>query len=700
MTETPVAMACLEMGPRIEKSPLDTRCYRGFTLANRMKVLLVSDPLSGKAAAAMDVLVGSFSDPDEIPGLAHLLEHMLFLGTNKYPEEDSFEKFLSENQGYSNAYTAEESTNYYFQLETTKDKQQNDTHNDTFREALCMFAQFFVAPLLTESATNRELNAVDAEHEMLRQIDMRKLYQVKKSTANRQHPFHKFQTGSKQTLCNDSRAKNIDLRCELFKFYNKYYSANLMNLCVVGPYSLDAMQQWVVELFSVISNRNCSHPSTAYSNIPVLLPNQMGHRSHVVSVMDIRHLNISWPIPSLKKLYRSKPAEHICHLLRHEGKGSLFSLLRRKGWAEYLTSGVDSFETFAFFEVSIGLTSDGVHHVDEIIGLVYDYIYLIKAKGLEEWIFAELAVLAELSFRFIERSKPCDFATSMTVRMSKYPEAEWISGDYLHFDYNPGLVEELLNQLTPARGTIAVAGKFVDGSGNMMEVWYGTSYRLEAVSEDKKKSWSLERSNPELGIPEKNVFIPESLDLLAEPLHPSEVDTDGPVKVLESKHLELHYKLDRTFRRPKASIVMKLICPSSAQNPLNYILTTIFTLLVEDALQEYVYDASLAGLGYSLSLNFSGMELTVTGYNDRMHILATAVLEQIANLSVDSDRFEKIRDQVERSYSNLEKEQPTDTRRLSCHCFLKQRPGNGMRFLPVYEMVVSLLNLWKHLFPT
>lgn len=51
-----------------------------------MRVLLVSDPTTERSAASMSVGVGHMSDPDNVPGLAHFLEHMLFLGTEKYPD--------------------------------------------------------------------------------------------------------------------------------------------------------------------------------------------------------------------------------------------------------------------------------------------------------------------------------------------------------------------------------------------------------------------------------------------------------------------------------------------------------------------------------------------------------------------------------------------------------------------------------------
>ena len=96
----------------------------------------MSDNETQVSAAAMDVGNGSFSDPSAIPGqctrsraflplfvtalffsrLAHFLEHMLFLGTKKYPKEDAYDNFLGNHGGSFNAFTASENTNFYFSI--------------------------------------------------------------------------------------------------------------------------------------------------------------------------------------------------------------------------------------------------------------------------------------------------------------------------------------------------------------------------------------------------------------------------------------------------------------------------------------------------------------------------------------------------------------------------------------------------------
>ena len=90
----------------IWKSSSDDRQYRSLTLPNGLRALLISDPAADSAAAAMSVAVGHTSDPWEISGLSHFLEHMLFLGTTKYPDEASYKRFLKDRGGGSNASTS------------------------------------------------------------------------------------------------------------------------------------------------------------------------------------------------------------------------------------------------------------------------------------------------------------------------------------------------------------------------------------------------------------------------------------------------------------------------------------------------------------------------------------------------------------------------------------------------------------------
>ena len=111
------------------QSEKDDNVYHYFELDNKMKCLVISDPNTTMSAASMDVGVGSTSEPDSCLGLAHFCEHMLFMGTEKYPEENYYSKVLQENNGGSNAFTSFDNTNFYFTVS-----------NEKFRDMLDIFA--------------------------------------------------------------------------------------------------------------------------------------------------------------------------------------------------------------------------------------------------------------------------------------------------------------------------------------------------------------------------------------------------------------------------------------------------------------------------------------------------------------------------------------------------------------------------------
>jgi insulysin len=147
------------------------------------------------------------SDPREVLGLAHFCEHMLFLGTQKYPNENDYSKFLSEHNGSSNAATYPDHTIYYFdvvpeELSNALDRYHSNKLFQTPIDDTCRFSQFFIAPLFTETATDREMNAVNSEHEKNIPSDVWRKDQLDKHMADSAHPYHTFGTGTQRIINN------------------------------------------------------------------------------------------------------------------------------------------------------------------------------------------------------------------------------------------------------------------------------------------------------------------------------------------------------------------------------------------------------------------------------------------------------------------------------------------------------------------
>lgn len=174
---------------------------------------------------------------------------MLFLGTEKYPDENGYSSFLSKNGGSSNAATYPDVTKYYF-----------DVVPEKLSETLDRFSSFFISPLFTESATLREINAVNSEHEKNLSTDVWRIRQVNKSLANPKHPYSKFGTGNKETLLDIPKEKSIDTRRQLIEFHKKWYSSNIMSLAIFGKESLDELEEMTIKYFSPIENKSVKVP--------------------------------------------------------------------------------------------------------------------------------------------------------------------------------------------------------------------------------------------------------------------------------------------------------------------------------------------------------------------------------------------------------------------------------------------------------
>lgn len=626
---------------QIIKSAEDKRTYEGLELNNGMKILLISDPETDKASAAMDINIGHMKDPVELPGLAHFCEHMLFLGTKKYEQENEYSKFLNEHGGSSNAYTSGEHTNYYF-----------DVSPEHLSGALDRFSQFFLCPLFTECATEREVNAVNSENDKNLQSDPWRIHQLEKALTDPKHDYFKFGTGNKETLDTIPKSKGINVRDALLKFHNEYYSSNIMGLCVLGKESINELTEMVVPMIAGVENKNVSVPE--WPDHPVG-PQQMKKIAYTVPVKDVRNLSLSWPIMDLHPYYKSNPGHYLGHLVGHEGKGSLLSELKARGWVNTLVGGQSpGANGFMFFKVDVDLTEEGQEHIDDIITLTYQYFNMLRREGPKKWIFDECKDLSAMSFRFKGKEKPSSYTTHVAGLIHKYRLPEVLSGPHLLSEFQPDLVTMILDKLQPERMRAIVVSKKFEGKTNSKEQWYGTDFIVEDFPGSKIEMWENCGESENLTLPEKNDFIPTDFELVTRETDPASL----PEMIKDSEMTRLWFKQDDTYLLPKACINFELISPLGRSDPVNCNLMYLFISLFKDALNEYAYDAELAGLHYGLECTIYGMSLGIGGYNQKQKVLLQKILERMTSFKVDPKRFEIFKEMYTRSLKNFSAEQP------------------------------------------
>ncbi len=374
---TPLALAAEipDLPPRVVAST-DKAEFRRFVLDNGLRVLLVSDPNFNKSGASLGVGIGQIDDPFEHAGLAHFLEHMLFLGTEKYPDVSDYGTYINTNGGYNNAYTSTDLTNYQFEV-----------RHEALEGALDRFAQFFIAPLFNPDFTEREVNAVNNEAMRHVQNDLRRMLNVRREIYNPAAGESKFSTGNLQTLAN----ADADV---VRAFYEANYSADRMALSIASNVSLDELEKLTREKFAAIPNRSLD----TIEREPVFLPRKEALRLATIEpVKEIRELWLEFVIPPTRPNFASKPDELLLSLINYPCKGGLIEALKEADLATQVggftwtrTTGYES------LFLSADLTPHGADNVQQVMEVFFAYLGHLRESPFPADFYADQARIASL----------------------------------------------------------------------------------------------------------------------------------------------------------------------------------------------------------------------------------------------------------------------------------------------------------------
>ena len=212
------------------------------TLPNGLPMLHIHMPESSRVAAAVSISAGHFDDPAEYPGLTHLLEHMLFQGTETFPSDKfDFSQMLARCGGKANAWTNSEFMTFFY-----------DAHLSTLNSTLEQFSQFFICPEFSLQKLQKEVISIDAEFKLKVRDELRRLNEVHKETCNPEHAFSRFSVGNKQTfLQNDI----TELQSALKQHFLNCFTTDKIKLVIASPQPCSEITQLASEYFSSIKSK-------------------------------------------------------------------------------------------------------------------------------------------------------------------------------------------------------------------------------------------------------------------------------------------------------------------------------------------------------------------------------------------------------------------------------------------------------------
>jgi insulysin len=615
---------------KIQTPSFESRKTAKIRLDNGLEAYIISDPYLKESGAALSVAVGSWDDPVDYPGMAHFLEHMLFMGTQAYPDEAEYSSFIQSHGGAMNAYTASDKTVYSFSINPSD-----------FQGALDRFSHFFIDPLFSTNSLSRELHNVDQEHAKNVENDGSRVYMVYKQTSNPDHPNHAFSTGNADTLCG--------IPSDVMRqFYLNYYASDRMHLVIMDTAPLDTLIDSVQQKFSKVPE---SKTARQLPTAPLFSTAQKGALLSIRPLKQTKNLSLTWELdPLFVQDPLDKTAEFLSYLISSEAQGALAASLKAQGYIQNLTSSKDTFSrTQGLFSIDLDLTDLGAEHKDRVINICFNYLKYLQNTLNDNLIYDQWASIIKTRYQYQDRQDVFEQVTDFAGDLIDQPLASFPQEGLIPTHFDLAKFHQLLSSLTPSSCLYILLDQ--NGTHEKTEPWTGAQYALKPYSEESLNQFNLVDTSLKFAPLELNPYAPTTFNLL------SNNDCSDFYEVLDkTQSLSLLYKPTNLYGIPEYCVKLKLtpITSMSKQD-----LSVFMSLFVQGFNKTMMYDldaASYCGLRARLSGSEGAFWFTLEGFNDKALTLFTKIVTTIKSFQLSEQDFALIKKNTQEALSNTSKE--------------------------------------------
>ncbi|WP_375793951.1 insulinase family protein [Chlamydia sp. 12-01] len=607
--------------------------------ANGLQLLIISNPGISISGAALVVKTGNSSDPQEFPGLAHLTEHCVFLGNEKYPNSDGFSHFLSSNNGTYNAYTSSYTTSYLFSIK-----------NSAFSEAIDQFVHLFIEPLFHQEDIDREKNAVHQEFAMHPNKDLRRVHRIQQLIAPKGHPIQRFGCGNSSTL---AQVQSQDMH----KWFNRHYHPKNMIAVIHTTEPIEKAVKVFSKIFSQIppkKNRNIAVPSSSEDNL------SLGKLYINSAVEPTASIKIYWHLYDTSKAPLGCYAA-LAYVLNHEATNSLVSLLKEEKLITEFDSGFyKTSEDTGSFTIYYQLTEKGEKEYSKVLLHTFEYLHQIQNQGIPGYCLKDISTINTLEYCY---SSKTDLFRTLQGQISDLVDEDLTTYPYqslVYPQYSPEEERNILEILSdPYRARYVLSTKNPENWQEAIkhhDTIFDMTYYERSLPD--LESYKQASSQEPMALPQPNIYIPKNIEISDISKIENKKFPFSPKLAYKDTGLTFYYCEDHFYTMPKLAINLRMRSPNISRKDIRSLIATdLCSLAINENLLKQYYLAAQAGLFFSTSLRGDGLNLEITGYNATAPILLKSILSSLKP-SINQERFDIHKQQLMETYQKKISECP------------------------------------------
>ena len=612
----------------IIKSSFDHKKYDVFELSNKLKVILIEDSEAILDDVIMGVGVGYMYDT--VNGIAHFLEHMLFIGNKKYPKLNYFTNFIKQHGGKTNAYTAHDHTCFYYSIQS-----------DILTDSMDVFSRFFIDPTFDKQYVDKEINAVNEEHMKNIDDDSWRYEDIIKEVCEDNHAYSKFGTGNLETL------KIDNIHEKLLDFYNNYYSSDNMILIIRTSKKNNKIKPDIIKIFSEIPFKKTLKYSQDGMNVsgPIIKKNI---QINMLPLKSIDTFSVLWDIEN------NAIINFFIYLMSNKSYNSLDFVLNKLGLVNGYSAGINShIGDRVLIKINFILTKKGLDNIDLILTLLYKYIGLIKEKitsGDIKKLYDEYIIINKNDFTYKTTMADSDtvlefvhLILSYKIDIDKILVYDSIKNDFKYVNEKLTEIIESIN----LENSVIIYGTFLCiNECNKTDKFYGTRYSL---SEIKYKIRSDIQSDS-LQLQQENKYIPLGFDLIKTP------------KKITTPFLighDIYYYPCTYFNLPLVNVDICIDLYNLMENNLVYLGTMFYLNIFFDRIKPENYLMHLAGYDVNVTIDNSKLIISIAGYSDKIYNVVKFLFDELVKFNyIDEQIFNRTHDTIKMINENSKMNPP------------------------------------------